>query len=544
MNFKNMKVANKLMLGFAVLILIFVMFAVWLQFSLARISADVVHVRDESVVFALYAKDMSKDVTQVQQFLSDISATRAQDGLSDGFDEAKKYHDSFNKNLLKFQELYSAEGDEEGLKKTKALKLAFSAFYETGIKMAQAYIDGGPASGNRLMGGFDKASLALQASLAPFVQDQIDEMKMGVDRIETVLSTVKKIAMLAGFAFIVIALIAAYQSHLKIAYPLKVLQATISDVEKSYDFTRRVEVNSDDEVGQAGQAFNRLMDSLREVIKRTRTAVGEISEASQGLASSAKQGAEGSHLQADATSTAAAATEEVSVAISEISTRAEESGEISERGSRETQVVLDITRSGMKDMERTALAIRESTSNVARLSERSGKISGIVTAIKEIADQTNLLALNAAIEAARAGEQGRGFAVVADEVRKLAERTGNSTEEIEQLITSIQQEIGSTSAAMKAADEQASRSVESTRQAENALEKIGAGGEQINERVKEIALSIKESDVAIHDIANQVEKIAQMTEENQAITQVTEGTAGQLNSLAQELNQLVEKFKV
>ena len=152
--------------------------------------------------------------------------------------------------------------------------------------------------------------------------------------------------------------------------------------------------------------------------------------------------------------------------------------------------------------------------------------------------------MNAAIEAARAGEQGRGFAVVADEVRKLAERTGRSTGEIGGLISTIQAEIEQTVETMRAADEQATHSVETAKLASEALEKIGLGGEQINERMREISNSIKESDIAIQDIAKQMEKVAQMTEGNSSAAEISGNTARHLDELAVNLRQAVEKYKV
>jgi methyl-accepting chemotaxis protein len=253
---------------------------------------------------------------------------------------------------------------------------------------------------------------------------------------------------------------------------------------------------------------------------------------------------EGSQQQSEATSAAASSADEISSTMSNMASRTQESETLSESSREETRQALAITQETMTGMGRTAQAIKESAANVARLSKSSDEISGIITVIKEIADQTNLLALNAAIEAARAGEQGRGFAVVADEVRKLAERTGRSTGEIGGLINTIQAEIGQTVETMRAADEQVTHSVETAKMASEALEKIGLGGEQINERMKEISNSIKESDVAIQDIARQMERVAQMTESNSNAAENSGNTARHLDELAVNLRQAVEKYKV
>jgi methyl-accepting chemotaxis protein len=329
-----------------------------------------------------------------------------------------------------------------------------------------------------------------------------------------------------------------------ITHPLSLMQNTIMQVERDSDFTRHVAVDGNDEVAQTAKAFNQLMDSMRGIIQQTREAIEGIAEATRELASSTEQVTSASHHQSEATSTVAASTEELSVTFSEIASHTAESGSIAETGQQETLAALGVTHEGMGGMRLTAQAIKDSSSSVSRLLESSSQISNIVVVIKEIADQTNLLALNAAIEAARAGEQGRGFAVVADEVRKLAERTGKSTQEIAELIGSIQVDIDGAVKSMSSADDQARLSVETVHKAEDALEKIGQGGENLNVRIKEIANSISECDVAIHDIANQMEKIAQMTEESSAATAVTGDTAKHLDGLAESLRQSVEKYKV
>jgi methyl-accepting chemotaxis protein len=328
-----------------------------------------------------------------------------------------------------------------------------------------------------------------------------------------------------------------------ISGPLSLMQNTIMEMQRDSDFTLRVAVDSSDEVGQTARAFNQLMASVRGIIHKTREAVEGIAEATRGLAGSTEQVNTASHRQSEATSTVAASTEELSVTIGEIAAHTAESGAIAETGQQDTQAALGVTNAGMSGMRLTAQAIKDSSGSVLRLSENSAQISGIVVVIKEIADQTNLLALNAAIEAARAGEQGRGFAVVADEVRKLAERTGKSTQEIAGLIGSIQAGIEETVKSMSSADEQATRSVETVHQAEGALERIGQGGENLNIRMKEIANSIKECDLAVQGIAKQMEMIAQMTEENSAATAYTGDTAKHLDDLAESLRHSIEKYK-
>jgi methyl-accepting chemotaxis protein len=194
-------------------------------------------------------------------------------------------------------------------------------------------------------------------------------------------------------------------------------------------------------------------------------------------------------------------------------------------------------------MSRISDSVNQSARLIQTLGEHSDQISAIVNVIKEIADQTNLLALNAAIEAARAGEQGRGFAVVADEVRKLAERTSKSTEEISAMISNIQ--IGTTGAvsSMEEGSTRVRDGVKMARQAGESMLKIRSGAEQVIASVSEIMSALKEQSIASGQVAGNVEQIARMTEQNNAEVQEIARTAEHLEQLAASLQSSVSQFK-
>ena len=310
------------------------------------------------------------------------------------------------------------------------------------------------------------------------------------------------------------------------------------------DFTRRIPEEGMQETVRVGQAINHLMEKFRTIISHATQSSERIADASGVLATSSEQVNRSSAAQSDAASSVAAAVEEMSVSISETARNAQASTEIVEKSNANTAQTLVMMEDTVRNVNNIAALIRESDASVAQLDERSKQIGGIIQVIKEVADQTNLLALNAAIEAARAGEQGRGFAVVADEVRKLAERTSKATQEIATLIGDIQNHIGGTVKGMQRASVQVTESLELVGKTETALHRIGDDSRVVATNVRSIADTVREQDAAIHQVAANIEKIAQMAEKNSTATASSSDTAVQLDRLSGELKGLVERFKV
>jgi methyl-accepting chemotaxis protein len=350
----------------------------------------------------------------------------------------------------------------------------------------------------------------------------------------------------AGLALLAIAATAAVSVWVGRSVSLP-LQAAIETAEYSAthdDFSRSIPEAGTAEVRRTALAFNSLMRKFREILVDARRSSERITDASHALASASTQVNQSSIVQADAAANVAATVEQASVSVSETAANAKAAADVVEKARAETAQALDIMAATVQNVSRIANLIRESGSNVEQLDQSSQRIGGIVRVIKEIADQTNLLALNAAIEAARAGEQGRGFAVVADEVRKLAERTSKATEEIATLISDIQTRIGGTVTSMQQANDQASESLQLTARAETALHRIGDSSNEVAANVQSIAQAIREQDAAIHQVAVNVEKIAQMTEENSAAASANSETAAQLDGLAGALKASVARFRV
>lgn len=310
------------------------------------------------------------------------------------------------------------------------------------------------------------------------------------------------------------------------------------------DLTVRIKLACQDELASVAERFNKMAEAVNRTVRNVRANADLVAQAAERTAASSEQIARSSLSQSEAASSMAAAVEETTVGIDHISTNARDANEMSERSGKFSQQGGDLVQTVVAEMGEIARAVSASANAVEELGKRSDEISSIVKVIKEVADQTNLLALNAAIEAARAGEQGRGFAVVADEVRKLAERTSNSTQQISAMISAVQQDTRLAVDAMKSGVNKVDRGVELSTQAGQKMAEVRSGALRVVDAVREISDALREQATASSDIAKNVETIAQMAEENSAAIAENHSTAEQLQKLAQGLRQEVSNFKI
>jgi methyl-accepting chemotaxis protein len=350
---------------------------------------------------------------------------------------------------------------------------------------------------------------------------------------------------LTGLGLMVVALIACL--WLLIRWQLKPLEEaknTISRVAESFDLGVRINNRSQDEIGEISRSFDYMMGKLQSAFQTITRQVEKFSEAAESMHMAAEQVAQSSASQSESTSAMAASIEQITVSVntvtnsaSEARGMAEEAGAVSEEGDR------IIARTG-EEMSAIARIVSDASRVIETLGEESHQITGVVKVIKEVADQTNLLALNAAIEAARAGEQGRGFAVVADEVRKLAERTAQSTGDIGTIIAKIQQSAAEAVEEMNKVEKQVDSGQTLAQKAGEHMKTIQAEARKVCAAVTEISNALNEQNQASHDVAKHVESIAQSTDQNHAAAGEAAANAKRLHSLADEVDETLRQFKV
>ncbi|WP_434457978.1 methyl-accepting chemotaxis protein [Stutzerimonas urumqiensis] len=325
--------------------------------------------------------------------------------------------------------------------------------------------------------------------------------------------------------------------------PLQAMRRTVTAIGERLDLTERVAVNSNDEIGQTVRAFNGMVDALQRSFNALAQSAGEVGGAAKGLRANAGIFSEASTTQAEAATQMAAGVEEMTASISHVAERAEDAAQLSTDAGARAADGIAVMQTTIEDLGAIAEEVKGTAVSVDKLQQETTRISTVMGVISEVAAQTNLLALNAAIEAARAGEQGRGFAVVADEVRKLAARTAESANEITGIVDAIERGAGDAVYRMRQAVETVQQSATRAEQAGVAVQSIRDASTQTVAMASEISYAIREQSAASNLIAVQVETIASMTESNTDTANQTAREADQLHALAERMLADISRYR-
>ncbi|AZG88579.1 methyl-accepting chemotaxis protein [Pseudomonas syringae pv. pisi str. PP1] len=310
------------------------------------------------------------------------------------------------------------------------------------------------------------------------------------------------------------------------------------------DLSKEVSVSGTDEAGRLLKALAQMQTNLRNTIMQISDSSTQLASASEEMTAVTEESSRGLVAQNDEVNQAATAVTEMSAAVDEVARNAESASEESKRTQGYAEVGLARVAQTLQSIQKLNGNVENTSEQIQGLSDRAQSITKVVEVIRAIAEQTNLLALNAAIEAARAGEQGRGFAVVADEVRALAHRTQVSTQEIEQMISAIQNDSDQAVKAMNTSRDLATDSLGVAQEASISLDQIATAIVQINERNLMIATASEEQSHVAREVDRNLVSIRELATQSAAGASQTASACGEMSKLAVNLNQLVNRFVV
>ena len=575
--------ATRLLIGFGVLVLFFLcgtVFALNVQQKAIEKSEGLSNV---NLPLALAAADMKLQAIQVQQWLTDVSATHNPAGYKD----AQEAYENFKNGIKVFEEVYAKTGNSAGVAQLEPLKSGIEALYASGKKMAETYISQGIEQGNTLMEDFDSSSAALAASLDPFIKEQRNTAEQSSAELQSQLLSLRMIQLVVlglclfvGFLsfFLVTRSVKAQLG----AEPEAVAQAAAEIAKGNFGFKETVVGKAVGVYGAILQMRDQLQKNFQEITSRSQEAQEQttIAKEAEARANKALEDAEkakregvlqaasslgaivknlnttsttlhgyvekiveGAHDQADRVNASSESMGEMRSTVQDIAQSASSAAHVADTARERALAGVGAVKDVISQVEAARTQAQELKVDMAELGKQTNSIGQVLGVINDIADQTNLLALNAAIEAARAGEAGRGFAVVADEVRKLAEKTVIATKEVDTALKQLHLGTERSIAAVDGTVDIIAKATEKTTVSGEALDAIVSLVNDTAGQVSSIASAAEEQAVASEQINDSLNDISSIT--NTALTTMNDAALAMtdLRNEVEEVNKLIHDLE-
>jgi len=510
-------------------------------YGLKRVNANVVEIADNSVPALLRVSAMRSDYLASIPLLYDRVATKDAEKAAGLEKQMTQTLQNLLAQLKDYAERVSADAEKDALQEAR---LSLGAFVTRVRSLNELAAVDNELALTMIQSDIGPLHQRLSAALDALVNLNTAGVTAVAASAETAFARTLTITLSAAIVGLAVIGVLGFLLGRSITRPLEAMQRAITRTADELDFTDSCKVTASDEIGRTLNAYNGLLNKLRSSFGEIQAAAGRMASITADVSTTSNEIAKNSHAQSDASSGMAAAIEELTVSISMVATQAHEATLNTQASRDKADHGAEVILTTVAGIQTISDSVRQASLRIDALRNDSESISSVANIIKEIADQTNLLALNAAIEAARAGEQGRGFAVVADEVRKLAERTSKSTQEISTLLGQMKGSAKQAVDSMASAVHEVDAGVENARLAGESIQSIRAGSGSVVSAVAEISEAVREQTAASTSISQRIEQIAQMTERNTAAAENTAEAVQRMSQMSHAIATALAVYKV
>jgi methyl-accepting chemotaxis protein len=537
----NLSIRTRLLAGFGIVMFLSALLAVIALFSIRTINGDIDRIVNDRWPKTVQANNIIDNINVVARALRNAIILEDDQLVQQELDRIPEAIRIVTDNIDKLEKTVSSDKGKQLLNDLKEKRVV----YRDDLTKAMQLIKEGKKkeAGLYLVHTLRKTQSAYFAATAELIKYQSQLMdESGKDAASNAKQAQKLIIVL-----ILLAMVFAVGVSLFVVRSISGALSEGVDVANRLatgDLTASVTIRSTDEIGTLMTAMDNMVKSLRLLIGKIKYAADNMASGSEQLSASAEEISRGMNEQTSRSTQIATAAEQMSQTVVDVAKNTSNIAQISTQAFDHAKDGEGVVKRSVDEVQAIASTVAESSQVMKRLGESSGQIGDIVGVINDIADQTNLLALNAAIEAARAGEQGRGFAVVADEVRKLAERTTQATSQINSMISSIQSEVAHAGVAMNNATLRVESGVEFSRKTGDSLGNIVSSVNTLQSMVQQIASATEEMSSVSETISSDIHGIAAGSKEISAGSGQIAQASSDLARLATELQSVVRQFKV